>query len=99
MTYDLVGTIYTPSGVVLIDREGNEYNDMVAVEGYHVNTLPPLAETLEQYVVEPTHKQRVFAGKDDTICLRFKDRDEWLSLGFENVEDMLITTVEVETIQ
>lgn len=99
MTYDLVGTIYTPSGVVLIDREGNEYNDMVAVEGYHVNTLPPLAETLEQYVVEPTHKQRVFAGRDDTICLRFKDRDEWLSLGFENVEDMLITTVEVETIQ
>lgn len=35
-----------------------------------------------------THKQRVFAGRDDTICLRFKDREEWLSLGFENVEEI-----------
>ena len=88
MAFDLIGTMYKPSGSILKDEEENEYPEMEAVEGYHVNTLPPLAETLEQYVVEPTHKQRVFAGRDDTICLRFKDRDEWLSLGFENVEEI-----------
>ena len=88
MIYDLIGTMYKPSGSILKDEEENEYPQMEAVEGYHVNTLPPLAETLEQYVVEPTHKQRVFAGRDDTIWLRFKDRDEWLSLGYENVEEV-----------
>lgn len=87
MIYDLIETIYKPNGIMLKDEEGNEYPQMEAVEGYHVNTLPPLAETLVQYVVEPTHKQRVFAGRDDTICLRFNDRDEWLSLGFEKIED------------
>lgn len=88
MIYDLIETIYTPNGIMLKDEEGNEYPQMEAVEGYHINTLPPLVETLEQYVVEPTHKQRVFAGRDDTICLKFKDRDEWLSLGFEKAEDV-----------
>ena len=87
MIYDLIGTIYKPNGIILKDEEGNEYPQMEAVEGYHVNILPPLVETLEQYVVDPTHKQRVFSGRDDTICLRFKDRDEWLSLRFENIEN------------
>ena len=87
MIYDLIGTLYKPNGIMLKDEEGNEYPQMEAVEGYHVNTLPPLAETLEQFVVEPTNKHRVFAGRDDTICLRFKNRDEWLSLWFEKIED------------
>ena len=88
MIYDLIGTMYKPSGIILKDEEGNEYPQMEAVEGYHINTLPPLDEALEQYMIEPAYKQRVFAGRDDTICLRFKDRDEWLSLGFENVEEI-----------
>ena len=87
MIYDLIGTMYKPNGIMLKDEDGNEYHQMEAVEGYHINILPPLAETLEEYVIEPTHKQRVFAGRDDMICLRFKDRDEWLSLGFEKIED------------
>ena len=87
MIYDLIGTLYKPTGIILKDKEGNEYPQMEAVEGYLVNILPPLVETLEKYVTEPTHKQRVFAGRDDTICLKFKDRDEWLSLGFEKIED------------
>ena len=86
MIYDLIGTIHKSSGIMLKDEEGNKYPQMEAVEGYHVNILPPLAETLIQYVVEPTYKQRVFAGRDDTICLKFKDRNEWLSLGFEKLE-------------
>lgn len=88
MIFDLIETMYKPNGIMLKDEEDNEYPQMEVVEGYHVNILPPLVETLEQYVVEPTHKQRVFAGRDDTICLKFKDRDEWLSLGFEKAEDV-----------
>lgn len=91
MIYDLIGTIYKPTGKMIVDKEGNEYPQMEAVEGYHVNTLPPLSDELIGYVVEPSHKQRVFAGRDDTICLRFKDRNEWLSLGFERIEDDLLS--------
>ena len=87
MIYDLIGTIYKPSGVMLTDEEGNEYPEMVALEGYHVNALPPLADGLESYVVAPSTPSRVFAGRDDTICLKFKDRAEWLAQGYENVEE------------
>ena len=85
MTYDLVGTIYTPSGVVLTDEEGNEYNDMVAVDGYHVNMLDVDMELVAPYIATVNTPSRVFAGRDDTVHLKFVDRDEWLSLGFENV--------------
>ena len=90
MIYDLIGEIYTP---VVLDSEGTILSggEVVAdVSGspyYHVNTLPPLAESLEQYVVTPETQVRVFAGRDDTICLKFSSRDEWLSKGFENVEE------------
>ena len=87
MTYDLIGTIYKTSGVMLTDEEGNEYPEMVALEGYHVNTLPPLDEKLEKFIVVPSTLSRVFAGRDDTICLKFSSRDEWLSQGYENVEE------------
>lgn len=86
MIYDLIGTIYKQTGVLLKDEEQNEYPEMKAVDGYHVNTLPPLAESLEQYVVTPETQVRVFAGRDDTICLKFSSRDEWLGLGYEEVE-------------
>ena len=88
MIYDLIGTIYKPTGVMLKDNEGNEYSEMLAVDGYHVNTLPPFVEELEQYVIEPTTQVRVFAGRSDTVCLKFKNRDEWLSLGYEEVENV-----------
>ena len=87
MIYDIIGTIYKPSGVLLTDEDGNEYPEMVALEGYHVNTLPPLADGLEPYVVAPTTLSRVFAGRDDTVALKFSSRDEWLSQGYENVEE------------
>lgn len=92
MIYDLIATVYKPSGVLLKDSEDNEYQEMVKVEGYHVNCIDLTTEEMTKvkvYIVEPTQKQRVFAGRDDTICLKFKDRDEWLSLGVENVEDLV----------
>ena len=87
MIYDIIGTIYKPSGVMLTDAEGNEYPEMAAVEGYHVNTLPPVDEKLEKFVVEPSTLSRVFAGREDTVALKFSDRDEWLEQGYENVEE------------
>lgn len=93
MIYDLIGTIYKPSGVMLTDEEGNEYAEMVALADdsgnpyYHINTLPPLDDKLEKFVVVPTTLSRVFAGRDDTVALKFSSRDEWLALGYENVEE------------
>ena len=93
MIYDLIGTIYKPSGVMLTDEEGNEYPEMVALADdsgnpyYHVNVLE-VTDDLLPYVVTPTSQVRVFAGRDDTVCLKFKDRAEWLALGYENVEEI-----------
>lgn len=88
MTYDLIGTIYAPSGVVLTDEDGNEYPEMVAVEGYHVNVLPQEDMSLiEPYIVTVNTPSRVFAGRDDTVALRFANRDEWLSLKIEVVDE------------
>lgn len=86
MTFDLVGTIYKPTGVTFTDSEGIEYPEMEACNGYHVNVLE-LTEALESYVVTPTTPVRKFAGRDDTICLQFADRNEWLSVGIEVIED------------
>ena len=86
MIFDIIGTIYKPTEIMLKDEEGNEYPQMEAVDGYHVNTLPQLDEKLAKYVVEPTTKQRVFAGREDTICLKFASREEWLGLGYEHID-------------
>ena len=88
MTYDVIGTIYKPSGVMLTDTDGNEYPQMVAVEGYHVNVLPSDDMSLvEPYIVEVNTLSRVFAGRDDTVALKFANRDEWLALGIEVIEE------------
>lgn len=88
MIYDLIETIYKPTGTMLKDSEGNEYPEMVAVDGYHVNTLPSeVTDELQQYVVEVSTPHRVFAGRDDTVYLKFSSRDEWLVQGYENVEE------------
>lgn len=88
MTYDLIGTIYKPSGVMLTDREGNEFPEMVAIEGYHVNVLPSEDMSLvEPYIIVPSALSRVFAGRDDTVALKFANRDEWLALGIEVIAD------------
>ena len=87
MTYDLIGTIYKASGVILTDEEGNEYPEMKALEGYHVNVLPQDNMSLvEPFIVEVNSLSRVFAGRDDTVALKFANRDEWLALNIEVLE-------------
>lgn len=89
MTYDLIGTIQEPTGVMLTDTEGNEYPEMRPVEGYHVNMLDTdeVADKIAPYIITVSTLVRVFAGRDDTVQLKFKDRDEWMSLGIEVVEE------------
>lgn len=90
MTYDLIGVIHKPSGVMLTDTEGNEYTEMVAIEGYHVNVLPSDDMSLvEPYIIVPSALSRVFANRDDTVALKFANRDEWLALGIEAIEEVL----------
>lgn len=79
---DIVGTIYSPG---TYDEEGNELTPPVAQEGYHVNVVE-LTPDLESYLIEPNTPSRVFAGSV-TYCLRFTDRDEWLSLGYETTNE------------
>lgn len=86
--FDTIDKIYAPTGAMITDEEGNEYPQMEAVEGYHVNTLPEYMDAkLEPYKVVVATPNRIFAGRDDTVCLKFADRDEWLSLGYEVVDE------------
>jgi len=34
---DMIGTIYQESGTMLTDEEGNEYPEMIAIDGFHAN--------------------------------------------------------------
>ena len=82
--------IYEPTGVMLEDGEGNEYPEMKEVEGFHVNTLPEfMNEDLEPFVVTPTALHRVFAGRDDTVCLKFNSEAEFRTIVPEEVEEEL----------
>lgn len=79
---DIIGTIYTPG---TYDTEGNELTPPVKQPGYHVNVIEVTPE-LEPFVIHPATPSRAFAGAI-THCLKFKDRDEWLSLGLESTDD------------
>lgn len=86
MIFDLIGTHYTKTGVMLKDGLGGEYPEMVAVSGYHVNVIDANADEMTliaPYIIQATTPSRTFAGRNDTVCLKFKDRAEWVSLGFE----------------
>lgn len=96
MTYDLIGDIYIKTVVVLLDSEGNSYDEMKVLcddngnPYYHVNVLPQEDMSLvEPYIVEVNTLSRVFAGRDDTVALKFANRDEWLALGIEVIEEAL----------
>jgi len=80
--YDLIGDVFYNTGETKKDSDGVEYPVMAAVEGYHVNLLSPEID-VSDYELEITTPQVKFAGRDDTIFLRFIDRAEWLSLGIE----------------
>ena len=94
MIYDLIGTMYTPTGVILTDSDGLEYPETEIVADangkpyYHVNMLE-VTEATQPYVIQVNTPSRKFAGRDDTVHLKFANRDEWLSLGIETIEDIL----------
>ena len=64
---DVVGTIQEPTGTMLTDDEGNEYPEMSAVDGWHVNVRlvsDAMRETVEAldatHGVTPVTPQRVW---------------------------------------
>jgi len=61
---DTIGLIYKPTGTTLTDGEGNEYPEMAAISGWHVNVRlmnGEDAEPLEAYRVQVANPMRVWA--------------------------------------
>ena len=83
--------IFTPTGVMLTDNVGNKYPEMIAVDGYHVNAIELNEEdrvALTPYMISPATPMSEIAGhKGKTTYLKFKDKAEWLSLGYEVIEE------------
>ena len=66
--FDIIGTIYKPTGATLTDSEGDEYPEMAAESGWHVNlrivgdVRRVDAEALDTtYGVNPVTPYRVWA--------------------------------------
>ncbi len=66
--FDIIGTIYKPTGNTLTDADGIEYPEMAAESGWHVNlrivgdARRADAEALDEtYGVSPTTPSRVWA--------------------------------------
>jgi hypothetical protein len=57
---DVIGVMHRPTGVILVDSEGNEYPETQPIPGWHVNTMDELPEELEAYTIEVTTPQRTF---------------------------------------
>ena len=92
MIFEPIGTFYKPTGKMLKDPEGNEYPEMKPMDGYWVIALDLTDEDKEKlapYIVELEKPPVKFAGRDDTVYLKFSSREEWLSLGYEKVEEGL----------
>lgn len=65
---DIVGVIYSPTGVMLTDEEGNEYPETAPLDGYHLNirllndTMREAVEAIEaEYGVVVNSPSRVWA--------------------------------------
>lgn len=78
MTPDIIGTIYEPTGNTLTDSEGNEYPELQATEGYHVNFAEDVPE-LAAYKVDPqpATPYRVYAGNVQPVAYVFSGESEW----------------------
>lgn len=60
-----VGTLYEPTGEMLVDEDGNEYAEMKPIEGYHVNLRAELTaeqQALLPIIDCPRNPQAIFAG-------------------------------------
>lgn len=60
---DIIGTIYKPSGNVLTGPEGEEYPEMVAVDGFHANMKAPAGIEGLPEIVAPDTPYRKWAGE------------------------------------
>lgn len=58
---DIIGTITKETGNVLTDVDGNEYNEVVAIDGFHANLLAEDDFSSALEVVAPTTPHRIFA--------------------------------------
>jgi len=59
---DIIGTIYKPSGNVIIGNDNIEYPEILPLEGYHVNIRSnEHIAILEPYVINPKTPSRVWA--------------------------------------
>ena len=83
---DIIGIINKPTGVTLQDEDGNDYNEQIAVEGYHVNCTEQLEEWTD-YEVTPSTPRRLFAGVD-TYFYSFADKAEFDSVNPEKNEEL-----------
>jgi len=74
--FDVIGIIYKPTDEVQVDDEGYEYPIMAPVDGWHVNWLGELPESLQAYALEePNNPARVFAGHRP---IKKDEQDEYL---------------------
>jgi hypothetical protein len=51
---DVIGLIYKPTGLKLLDEEGLEYDEMADVGGWHVNMRGELPEAIAPYKITVT---------------------------------------------
>lgn len=65
---DIVGVIYSPTGVMLTDTEGNEYPETAPLDGWHLNirllndTMRGVVEAIDAtHGVTPNSPSRVWA--------------------------------------
>ena len=62
---DIIGTMYTETGSMLTDDEGNEYPETEAMEGFHANLREELTEEQEAAlptIEAPATPYRIWAG-------------------------------------
>ena len=62
---DIIGTMYTETGNMLTDEDGNEHPEMEALEGFHANLREELTEEQEAElptIEAPATPYRIWAG-------------------------------------
>jgi len=60
---DMIGTIYKESGTMLTDEEGNEYPEMIAIDGFHANIKTDKVVTGLPTIDAPTTPYRKWLGE------------------------------------
>ena len=66
---DTIGVIYKPTGVMIKDKDGIEYPEMMPLDGWHVNVwvLPEEdAAPLQPYTIEPSNATRCWGNEQAT---------------------------------